>query len=101
MTLPNDSLDDIREIRNDVKEIRKILLGNGEVGICEQIRHLESVVDTLQADLTRRIPLTPDKWRLIVISSLFTLILILWHIATGEWHNFPAIWASVKQWLMQ
>ena len=98
--MPNDTLEDIREIRNDVREIRKLLLGNGEVGICEQIRRLETTVNVMQCDLSKRIPLTPEKWRLIVISALFTLILILWHIITGEWHNLPAVWSAVKPWLI-
>nr|BDD44671.1 hypothetical protein 2 [Legionellales bacterium] len=39
----------IDEIRHDVKDIKKLLLGNGDVGICEQVRINQTDIKDMKA----------------------------------------------------
>jgi hypothetical protein len=32
----------IEEMRDDLREIKRLLTGNGDVGLCERVRNLES-----------------------------------------------------------
>jgi hypothetical protein len=38
----------LKEIREDQLKIKKILLGNGEIGICEQVRQHENVIKDMK-----------------------------------------------------
>lgn len=53
----------IEDTNKTVKEIRKILVGNGEVGLCEQVRNHESFIEKFKK---RRYDLTTTVYRLIL-----------------------------------
>ena len=63
--------DKITEIHADVKKISKILLGNGEVGLCEKVRDLEH----FQAKIEKR-PQNIHTYLLIGVSALTIVALI-------------------------
>lgn len=105
MELTPDSMDDIREIKADVKEIRKLLLGNGQIGLCEQSRiqaaamqAQDAVLQALKQDLATRIPITPARWRIMTVVIGLVGLLVLWHVVTGEWNNLPKVLWEVKKW---
>ena len=37
----------LQEVRNDVREVKRLLTGNGQVGLCEQVRQSQHDIDTL------------------------------------------------------
>lgn len=44
--MSEQELNILNEIKEDVKKIFKILLGNGEKGLCEKVRDIEDTINT-------------------------------------------------------
>ena len=57
----------IEEINNNVKEIRKILVGNGEIGICETVRNHDTFIQKFKK---RRYDISNILYRSIVAIAL-------------------------------
>lgn len=68
--------DVLQEIRADVKAIYKILLGNGQVGLCEQTRSNTSEIQSMKSDRKN----APKAWRswltfgLTILTALFIIL---------------------------
>jgi hypothetical protein len=60
------------EIRDDLKQIRGILTGNGKIGLCEKVRVIDSRLDKIE-----KRPLTIKGWLVsiaIIISALSAIV---------------------------
>ena len=64
-------MQDLDELKQDVKHILRILLGNGEIGVCEQVRDNKQSIERLQKN-----PDELGKWVVRGISFLTFCVLV-------------------------
>ena len=66
----------LEEVREDVKGIAKILSGNGEVGLCEQVRANETAIEKHVA-VGAKNKLTIREWIPIIVGGIAFLGMVL------------------------
>lgn len=65
----------LQEIRGDLREVRRLLVGNGQIGLCEQMRHNTDTIGALAATVK-------------AISETVSVV-ANGHAAHLTWHEMP------------
>ncbi len=95
-----------RELTVEVHELRKLLIGNGGVGLCEQVRlsqnKLEEInkqrlldLQTLAKQHSDVMSLLAKRWKIITIMGIAVFLLVVWHVANGELSNIQTILKAI------
>jgi hypothetical protein len=75
---------DIQEIKQTVKTLQALLIGDGEVGLCEQMR--DAVRRTIENDVR-----STTRWRIFLASIGLLSLALVWHLAGGNPVNVPGV----------